>query len=297
MAAAALCGLVSSAEAPRLAQVRSWAYQLQNADPVEIQKSPYDLVVIDYSFDRRSTTSFPREVLNLMRRKPDGSHRFILAYFSIGEAESYRFYWQEVWHTQRPEWLEPENPDWPGNFPVRYWYPEWQKMLFGGPEAYLDRILDAGFDGVYLDGIDQFEHWKKWRATASADMVELVNKIATYARARRKDFVVIPQNGDELLDNPHFVGVIDGFGKEELLHGEQAVDQRNTPASIDYSIQRLRHLTRAGKPALVVEYTTSHELSASELKEIKQLGFVGHVANRDLSTLASPVAGCVQPDC
>ncbi len=299
LAASAGIALVNldAAEAPRLAQVRSWAYQLQNADPSEIQQSNYDLVVLDFSFDRRSITSFPREVLNLMQRKPDGARRFVVAYLSIGEAESYRPYWNEDWFVTRPEWMEPENPNWPGNFPVRYWVPEWQSKLFGGPEAYLDRIIEAGFDGVYLDGIDQVDRWRKQRPSAVVDMIQLVSKIAEYGRAHRKDFVVIPQNGDELLENPRFLSVIDGFGKEELLYGERETQQRNTALSIGYSVANLRRLTRLHKPAFVVEYTTDPMLAATALREIRKLGFIGHVANRELNTLASPVTGCVQPDC
>ena len=50
---------------------------------------------------------------------------------------------QDSWLTTRPEWLEPENSDWPGNYLVQYWSPKWQAILFGRPNAYLDRILDA----------------------------------------------------------------------------------------------------------------------------------------------------------
>jgi uncharacterized protein (TIGR01370 family) len=107
----------------------------------------------------------------------------------------------------------------------------------------------------------------------------------------------VPQNGDELLESPQFVNVIDGFGKEELLYGEHEPEERNSPASLGYALQRLHMLTRAGKPAFVVEYTTNPDLAASILKEIRQLGFIGHVANRDLTTLSSPVAGCARPDC
>ena len=76
----------------RLAGIHSWAFQLQNVDPVEIKLSPYDLIVIDYGFDRRNATAFPREVVNLMRSKPDGKKRLLFAYLSVGEAESYRYY-------------------------------------------------------------------------------------------------------------------------------------------------------------------------------------------------------------
>jgi cysteinyl-tRNA synthetase len=297
-AIAALIVLCTSARvAPRLSEVRSWAFQLQNVDPLEIKLSPYDLVVIDYGFDRRNATAFPREVVDLMRTRPDGSKRLIFAYFSIGEAENYRYYWQESWLKTRPEWLEPENPDWPGNYLVQYWHPEWQAILYGSPNAYLDRILGAGFDGVYLDGTDKFEQWMRRRPSAAADMVELISGIASYARAHRKDFLIIPQNGDGLLGNSKFLETIDAFGREDLLYSETAAEVRNPQRGIIESIQRMRPLINAGKPILVIEYTSSPELASSVLREIKELGFVGYVARRDLKTLSPPAFGCGQPDC
>ena len=281
----------------RLSGVRSWAFQLQDVDPLEIKLSPYDLVVIDYGFDRRNATAFPREVLDLMRTKPDGGRRLIVAYLSIGEAESYRYYWQDSWLSKRPEWLEPENRHWAGNYLVQYWHPAWQAILYGSPDAYLDRIIDAGFDGVYLDGADKFEQWTHRRSSAAADMIDLVRAIASHARTQRPGFLIIPQNGDDLLDDPRFVETIDGFGREDLLYGETDTELRNTHGSIAEAVRRMRHLTVAGKPVLVIEYTSNPQLAASMLREIKALGFVGYVAGRDLKTLSPSAFGCGQPDC
>lgn len=85
----------------------------------------------------------------------------VIAYMSIGEAENYRFYWKQDWKTGSPSWLREENPEWPGNYAVRYWHPDWKKIIYGNSDAYLDRILAAGFDGVYLDKIDVFEYFEK----------------------------------------------------------------------------------------------------------------------------------------
>jgi cysteinyl-tRNA synthetase len=79
---------------------------------------------------------------------------------SIGEAEDYRFYWDESWNTDEPEWLEAENPDWEGNYKVRYWNSYWKSIIYGSQDAYLDKILAKGFDGVYLDIIDAFEYFE-----------------------------------------------------------------------------------------------------------------------------------------
>jgi cysteinyl-tRNA synthetase len=284
-------------DTPRLGDAKSWAFQLQNVDPLEVRLSPYDVMVIDYWFDRRNATAFTREVVDLMRKRPNGKRRFIFAYMSIGEAETYRYYWQDSWLTNRPEWLEPENPDWPGNYLVQFWHPAWQAIIYGGPNAYLDRILDAGFDGVYLDGVDKFEQWRRRRPGAGDAMVDFVGGIASYARLHRKDFLVIPQNGDGLLGSPPFRNIIDGFAREDLLYSEKEQEVRNTPQSIAESIRRLRPVAAEGKPVFVIEYTAKAELAVKMLREIRDLGFVGYVANRDLRTLSPPGFGCGQPDC
>jgi cysteinyl-tRNA synthetase len=282
---------------PPAAPIRSWAFQLQNVDPLLIKASPYDLVVIDYGFDKDYATAFPRQVVDMMKRKPDGSRRRLFAYLSIGEAEDYRYYWRPAWKTARPEWLEPQNPDWPGNYLVQFWHPQWQSLLFGTRDAYLDRIIDAGFDGAYLDGVDKFATWRRRRPSSANDMIGLVGRLAAYARGRNTAFKIIPQNADELLTYPGYVGMIDGAAREELLYGEENRGARNPADNILDTVERLRRVTRAGKPVLIVEYTSKPEQAVSALREIRDLGFVGYIAERDLKTLSPPVVGCGQPDC
>jgi cysteinyl-tRNA synthetase len=54
-----------------------------------------------------------------------------------------------------------ENPDWKGNYKVKYWDPQWQAIIYGNDRSYAKMILDAGFDGVYLDLIDAFEYYEQ----------------------------------------------------------------------------------------------------------------------------------------
>lgn len=117
----------------------------------------FDCLIIDAFFEDIALT--PAQIDEL-RSKPNGSRRLVIAYMSIGEAEDYRFYWQPSWDDNPPSWLADENPDWDGNYKVRYWDPAWQAIIYGSPSAYLDRIIMAGFDGVYLDIIDAFEYFE-----------------------------------------------------------------------------------------------------------------------------------------
>jgi cysteinyl-tRNA synthetase len=271
---------------PTLAHVRSWAYQLQNVDPLEIAQSPYDLVTVDYALEKQSHAAMPPEVVDMMRRKPGGGRRYVLAYLSIGEAENYRYYWRNSWLVHRPDWLERENPDWPGNYAVKYWDPAWQSILFGSPHAYLDQILDAQFDGVYLDGIDGFERREAARPTAMTEMADLVAKIAAYSRSRRKDFLIVPQNAESILADPRMISTVDGFAREDLLYNENRKGRPNTARTIRETVTKLKAIRRAEKPVLIVEYVRDRKLAATLMQRISAFDFVGYVGNRSLRGLS-----------
>jgi cysteinyl-tRNA synthetase len=118
----------------------------------------YDLVIIDLFHFEEAFTSQEIEHLKI---KPNGNKRYVVCYLSVGEAEDYRYYWQSDWKMNKPEWLETENPDWAGNYKVQYWDSAWQHIIFGKPDSYLEKIIDAGFDGAYLDLVDAFEYFEE----------------------------------------------------------------------------------------------------------------------------------------
>jgi cysteinyl-tRNA synthetase len=118
----------------------------------------YDLVIMDLYFN--DGTPFTKAEISALKNKANGGKRLVVSYMSIGEAENYRFYWQNSWNTSKPNWLDAENPDWKGNFKVKFWDTEWKKVIYGDDNSYVKRILDAGFDGAYLDIIDAFEYYE-----------------------------------------------------------------------------------------------------------------------------------------
>ncbi|MCR5453827.1 MAG: endo alpha-1,4 polygalactosaminidase [Bacteroidales bacterium] len=116
----------------------------------------YDLIVMDLFF--YDDLAFTAEDVERLRQKANGGKRMVVCYMSIGEAEDYRFYWQEDWKNNPPEFLDEENPDWEGNYKVKYWTKSWQDVILN---QYLPKIIDAGYDGVYLDIIDAFEYYEE----------------------------------------------------------------------------------------------------------------------------------------
>lgn len=123
-----------------------------------IAASDYDIVFMDMFFN--DGLPFSKSMIQSLKTKPKGGKRLVVSYMSIGEAENYRFYWKNAWNREPPVWLDKENPNWPGNFKVKYWHPQWQEIIFGSEDAYLDSILGLDFDGVYLDIIDAFQYYE-----------------------------------------------------------------------------------------------------------------------------------------
>jgi cysteinyl-tRNA synthetase len=250
-------------------QIKSWRYQLQGINPYVVAQSSADLVVIDLF---RDDGAFTRAQVEQMQRKPDGSRRVVLSYMSIGEAEDYRWYWPH----RSSAWLGAENSKWRGNYGVRFWHADWQQIIF----EYTDKIVAAGFDGVYLDKVDEFEDMGH-----KDDMVEFVARIAARAKAQRSDFMVVSQNGDALIPDAKFRRAIDAFAREDLLYGESSDGVRNNPGSIRESMRRLKMLTAEGKPVLVVEYPRNEEQAKAARRELADNNFVGLMARRSLDQL------------
>ena len=124
----------------------------------DIAATDYDMVIIDLFF--HGDVQFTAQEIEKLKTKKNGAKRMVCCYMSIGEAEDYRYYWQKSWKRYAPSWLDMENKNWKGNYKVKYWDKSWQKLVLGNPNSYLDKILSSGFDGVYLDIIDAYEHFE-----------------------------------------------------------------------------------------------------------------------------------------
>ncbi|MEC7755464.1 endo alpha-1,4 polygalactosaminidase [Roseivirga sp. UBA1976] len=122
-----------------------------------LAKTNYDLLILDLFFHDKPLSSGDLEKL---KTKANGGKRLVVSYMSIGEAEDYRYYWQSEWQVGSPAWIKAENPDWEGNYKVNYWDKGWQQIIYGNDSSYLKKIIDAGFDGAYLDIIDAFEYFE-----------------------------------------------------------------------------------------------------------------------------------------
>jgi cysteinyl-tRNA synthetase len=271
-----------------IASVKSWGYQLQRLVPDAIKASPFDLIVIDHAPDRVESVElmFRHADVAALKTKPDGSRRIVLAYLSIGEAERYRFYWNEAWHepSSRPSWLGPDNPQWIGNYPVEYWQAEWKAIIFGRTDSYIDRLLEAGFDGLYLDRADVYEQFKS-RSTAKADMEQFIADLTDYARTINPQAIIVLQNAEELVRTKSVRNRIDAIAKESLYYNPDQTGVVTSVAEQEASLQDLRRARKAGRKVLLVEYVSDPDRARDARRKANEEGFVIHFAERSLSLL------------
>ena len=277
-----------SAERADLTWIESWAYWLQDIKIEELKNNSSDLVVIDYSKDGLDETAFTKAEIKSL--KDEG--KVVLAYLSIGEAEDYRFYWKDSWNENPPSFLGEENPDWAGNYKVKYWEKAWWKEVI---RPYLKKIISAGFDGVYLDIIDGYHYYgeKDGKMKKRANqMVRLVKKIAKFSRRKQgQEFAVFPQNGSSILDDAstkfknRYLKVIDGIGIESLYYNVYSEDDKA------YRTEKLAELSAKNKLILNVEYIDASKYNDYfDTLESSELNIVGYPAHPDtaLDELITP---------
>lgn len=277
-------------QADKLASTRAAAVQ-------KLASSDRDIIVIDAAFSSDGDWT-PAEIETIRAGK---SGRRVVAYVSIGEAEDYRPYWQKSWDADHdgkpdataPKFLNTENPDWKGNYRVRYWQPEWQQIML----PTVDKVVAQGFDGIYLDIVDAFEfyeydaatkHWLDDRPnpetgkTYREDMIAWVATIAQRARSKHPGFLIIPQNASQLLAHADYRELISAIGVEDLfVAGKKLRSEKQSR----YVMSFLEQLKPYGKPVLVIDYPKSDAIHAAAFEAAKQHGFTLLLTDRQLTTL------------
>ncbi len=266
--------------------IDDFAYLLQNIDIEMIRNSKYDLIIMDYSSDGNETGAFTFTEVNYMKSIGE-KKKFLISYISIGEAENYRFYWEESWDANHdgipdggaPNWLDMENPDWEGNYKVKFWMIEWEQIIFN----YLDKIIAAGFDGIYMDIIDAYEFYEGVIPNIDWKMIDFVGNISNYVKTQADyNFSIFVQNADELLLNSTYLEYIDGIGREDLFYFD------NIPTTDNWRNQGISNLNRAidnNKIVLVTDYPQSTSLKYDFYRNCINNGFLGYAADRELDNL------------
>lgn len=184
--------------------------------------------------------------------------RVVVAYVNVGFAEEWRSYWSEAVGAGVVHGVS----EYEGEYFVEYWSPWWRGLVLG----MVDRALEKGFSGVYLDNIDaalavvegEFE-WAR-DVDALGEMARLVELVSDKLGGRP----VVANIGvaTSLLYDGEFLGSLWGALREEvftLLEGECNSMMRGPEGweeTLD-TVGALLHAVEGGVRVSVVEFVDS----------------------------------------
>jgi cysteinyl-tRNA synthetase, unknown class len=275
-----------SVEGRNWAAVDDYIVQLQRARPNRLSETAFDLVISDIALAGGSAA-----VLDELRASPCGP-KLIVSYMSIGQAAQFQYYWQHEWSREDgtwPEWGADFDGFWAGDVWVNYWHPGWQEIILTGEDAYIDRIIDAGFDGVLLDRVDAATYYEdKGRTTAYEEMIAFVMAIAEHARQRSPNFGIFTINGEDIplrYPDSDYMDAVTGILVEDLYFG-YPTDNKASPE--DWTSLRegnLDHWVESGKLVLTVDYTRFPDQIDDAYTRSAARGYIPYVSDRGLGRL------------
>lgn len=286
-----------------LSNVRFWAYQIDGLDRESaidsICNSHYDLIVMDQERSLRGSEDHDtRSDVTRIHASTgsSGNKKLVLCYLDIGQAEKYRYYWKDSWLQGQPSWILAPDPDgWNDSYGVKYWDVEWKTIIKG----YLNRILEDGYDGVYLDWLQIYEFQPVIDAAAAeqkdrrAELIAFLEEIRTLARTRDSEFLFVAQNAPELAGEEGYLQLFDAISQEDIWfdgsgdpdEGGSAGDQEVDVGDTQFYLDQLALWKQAGKPVLNVEYAQHPDNVAIAYSNGSKNHFITYTTLRGLDKL------------
>jgi uncharacterized protein (TIGR01370 family) len=159
----------------------------------------------------------------------------VLGYLSVGEVENNR-----PWFARVKEWgiLGDENPTWRGSYYVDVRDPRWVKLVV---EELVPDILHRGFDGVFLDTLDNPPFLEAREPRRFAGMTQAAARLVRAIRHNYPDIGLMQNRGFEIL--PATAPFID-YALAESVHAAWNFETRTASprpeADMQWALEALR---------------------------------------------------------
>ena len=157
-----------------------WVVHYANKAPISAY-DPYEVIIVD-------SDAHP----NISELKRSGQ-KIVLGYISVGEVEKYRKYFSLV---KQQGLLMHENANWPNSWMVDMRSKKWVSVLL---DHVAPSILASGFDGFFLDTVDNAEYLESLDPVSNAGMEEAAKQIILDLRARFPNAKIMMNRGYAVL--------------------------------------------------------------------------------------------------
>jgi cysteinyl-tRNA synthetase, unknown class len=120
------------------------------------------------------------------------------------------------------------------------------------------------------------------------DMRNFVQEISSYAKGIKSNFIIIPQNGHELLTvngeetgNPAtvYINAIDGVGREDLFYGYESDDVATPVSDRNYMVTFMDKAENNGVQVLVTDYCSTNSFMDDSYLQNTTKGYISFAAN------------------
>lgn len=249
----------------RLAHVEEWVcYYGSNREVLAIPGK--DLLILDAD-----------SIGPLTQEEKKG--RICLAYLSLGEAESYRWFWDEI---KDEPWIGGENPHWPGAHLIDVRAEAWQSLLI---KRVARRHLERGYDGFLLDTLDTADtlmnHEPLLYEGVHSAMVTIVRRL----REAYPHAILVANGGLSMIRGtaPYLDGVL-YEGIYSTYDFTTKTYRRRTDAERTWIQERLSRVIPYELPILALEYVDpSHPEEAASIEAMaRAAGFPPYLTQIDL---------------
>ncbi|MEW6534852.1 MAG: endo alpha-1,4 polygalactosaminidase [Candidatus Auribacterota bacterium] len=209
-----------------------------------------------------------------------------IGYVSLGEVEDYRWYWKKI---RNEAYILDENPDWKGNYYIDPRDKRWSDFFI---RRVIPKILNKGYDGIFLDTIDTalYLEWRDPEKYAGAKLA--MAKIIREIRKAYPEIIIISNNGIAMLET--FAGSVDIALVEDLYTGFDFENERYTDQDADTTIEWTKKLKQSQKK-YGIQVITLDYAEASDRQKIKTIyktslenGFWPLVSDIKLATIPDP---------
>ena len=102
--------------------------------------------------------------------------------------------------------------------------------------------------------------------------------------------MIIPQNGEALLENAGYRSIISIQAKEDIFYGADGDGHANGRDAVNECLGYLAYARNAGIPIIAVEYLDEQGQRSQAKKRLGETGCVAYFGPRDLASIPNQLS-------